>query len=497
MSPGRRSASLRARPNGKATLQGQRQRLNLTPPAERDISAAAADTRVTSEPGRTSGRVPPGMLLAWGPPIFALSSTLFFIQFFFLKFATDVLLMPPAIVGIIFAAGRFWDAVSDPIVGTLSDRTRSPIGRRRPWMFAGIPLLVAAVLMTWMPPAALTGTPLILWVAVSLFLFYTAFTMYQVPHQSLGAELTDDPPDRSRIFGIQSASFTVGLMLAFGAMDYVMNSDDPRAAARLVAIGSALAAGVVLLVPPIAVRERPEFQGRGAQSPAHALRDVLRNPHAQRLLFVQFVQMLGIGVIGILSPYLLQYILKRPDLVGALPALFVIFNLASIPVWIRLSRRFGKREVWLAAMIGGGVVFGATSFVGEGDVLLISIVLPLAGFALGCGGMVGPSILADVIDGDELNTGQRKEGAYNAAWGFALKSSNALMILVTGFVLQAVGFEPNVEQSEETKLAIRLLYGVMPLTMFFAAAAVLRGFRLDGAEHARIRAALDARAAGD
>lgn len=98
-----------------------------------------------------------------------------------------------------------------------------------------------------------------------------------------------------------------------------------------------------------------------------------------------------------------------------------------------------------------------------------------------------------MIDGDELETGERKEGAYNAAWGFAFKSSNALMILVTSLVLQAIGFQPNVEQSEFAKLAIRGLYGVMPLSMFLLAALVLRGFRLGEAVHARIRRELDAR----
>ena len=126
-------------------------------------------------------------------------------------------------------------------------------------------------------------------------------------------------------------------------------------------------------------------------------------------------------------------------------------------------------------------------------IALLAVLLPIAGFATGCGGMVSPSMLADVIDGDELETGERKEGAYNAAYGFALKVANAFMILVTSLVLQALGFAPNVEQSAEVKLGLRLLYGVLPLVMFTAAALVLRGFRLDEQEHSRIRAELDSR----
>jgi GPH family glycoside/pentoside/hexuronide:cation symporter len=359
-------------------------------------------------------------------------------------------------------------------------------------MLAALPVLGLTVVMVWNPPELDSGW-MIGWEAVALLGFYTAFTMYLVPHLSLGAELSTDHHDRSRIFGVQSAFFSFGMIFAFAGMQYVTVSDDPRSAAGQLAMAFVPFALLVLLIPPLRVRERPEYQGKGSENPIRALKDVLTNEYARRLLAVQFIQMLGIGVIGVLAPYQFQYVLRRPDLIGPLPALFFLFSVASIAVWVRLSRRYGKRDVWVVAMLIAGVAFGFTFFVGEGDVMLIALIMPLAGIGLGCGGVVGPSLLADVIDADELATGERKEGAYNAAWGFALKSSNALMILVTSLVLQAIGFEPNVEQSDFAKLAIRGLYGVMPFSMFLLAAAVLRGFRLDEAEHAGIRAQLDAR----
>jgi len=441
----------------------------------------------------SGGRVTLGTLLSWALPVFALSSPLFFIQFFFLKFSTDVLLLPPLVVGLLFASGRAWDAISDPIVGTWSDRTRTRLGRRRPWMLAGVPLLAVAILMVWIPPASLEGGALIGWVAVSLFFFYTAFTTYIVPHSALGAELSTDHHDRSRIFGVQNASFTLGMMMAFAGMQYVTLAEDPRAAMRLLVSIGVVVMVVILLVPPLRVHERAEYQGRGGDNPMRAMRDVVQNVHARRLLFAQGVQMLGASVLGILSPYLFEYILKRPGLIGPLPAVFVVCSIASIPFWVRMSRRFGKRETWMSAMVLAGLAFGSGFFLGENDVGGAVVLMVVAGFALGCGGSVGPSILADVIDDDELRTGERKEGAYNASWGFAIKTSNAFVILVTGVALQLSDFTPNVEQSAETKLMLRLLYAVLPLTMFLTAAWVLRGFKLDATEHARIRAELDRR----
>ena len=185
----------------------------MNPPAQADIVLEPA---VAPRAGR--GRVPLRTVLSWGPPVSALAAPLLFLQFFFLKFATDVLLMAPAVVGMIFAAGRLWDAISDPIVGTWSDRTRTRLGRRRPWMLVGVPLMALTILMTWAPPEALSGGALVAWVAVSLFGFYTAYTIYAVPHQSLGSEFTTDHHDRSRIFGAYNASFLIWMMCAFGGM---------------------------------------------------------------------------------------------------------------------------------------------------------------------------------------------------------------------------------------------------------------------------------------
>ncbi len=111
-----------------------------------DPSKASRDPSVArTEPAE----VPLRDLVLYAGPIFGLTTTLFFVQFYFLKFAADVLLVAPGIVGAIFALGRVWDAISDPLVGTLSDRTRTRMGRRRPWMLAGIPLLAIAFAMTW------------------------------------------------------------------------------------------------------------------------------------------------------------------------------------------------------------------------------------------------------------------------------------------------------------------------------------------------------------
>ncbi len=443
------------------------------------------------------GRVPLGVVLAYGTPILGLSAQLFFVQFFFLKFATDVLLIAPATVGVIFALGRVWDAVSDPIVGTWSDRTRTRLGRRRPWMLAAIPVLGIAFAAVWIPPQSLTGASLTAWVAVALFGFYAGYTAYGIPHSSLGAELTTDHHERSRIFRVRHASFMLGVMLAFAGMQFVENSGDPRSAAAAVALAGIAGMSIVLLVPPVLVRERHEHQGRGAESSFRAMSDVLRNPHARLLLVVTFVDIAGSSVLGVISPYLIVYVLERPDLIGPLPAAFFVSSILSIPLWIRASQRFGKRNVWVVAMIGLAICFGACFFIGEGDVAPLIALLVLGGVSAGCGGAIGLSMLADTIDYDEFVSRERKEGAYSAAQGFATKAANATIILVSGLTLQLSGFVPNAEQTPSARMAISGLFAGVPFVMFLVGAGLLSRFRLDHREHARIRIELDRRRQND
>jgi GPH family glycoside/pentoside/hexuronide:cation symporter len=421
--------------------------------------------------------------------VFALGAPQFFVQFFFLKFATDVLLLAPAVIGAIFAVGRLWDAALDPILGTWSDRTRTRLGRRRPFMLAGIPILVASFLMLWIPPAALSPTAATAWLALGLFGFYTGFSAYAIPHFALGAELTDDYHDRSRVYGTRGAAFTLGLVPAFAVTQLVNNAADPRTTAALVATAGAVLVAVLLLVP-LRVRERDEFRAAETASSFRALADVLRNAAARRILAVQFIDSLGLGVLGVLAPYLAEYVIRRPDLIGSLPAAYTGCLLASIPLWVLASRRFGKRQAWTTAMIGMALAFGATIFVGENDVALILGMLVVAGVFGGCGGPIGASMLADVIDADELETGERKEGAYTAAFTFAFQVGNGITVALVGFALALSGFEPNVDQAPVVMWTMKALFAGTPLAMLLVGAAVLRGYSLDEHEHARIRRGL-------
>jgi len=414
-------------------------------------------------------------LLAYGAPIVGIAYLLFFVQFYFLKFATDVLLLPPAMVGVVFAVMKLWDAASNPLVGSWSDRTRSRFGRRRPFLFGALVPLAIGFIMLWSPPGALGPTGLMLWSSAALFVFFSAFALYTIPHAALGAEMSPDSHERTRLFGVRQISFTLGILLAFAGIQMAMTAAVPRETAASMAIPTSLLAAAVLLITPLVVRERTAVPA-GGESLWTGLRDVVANRPARILLFVWFVENLGVGAVGTMAPYIAEYLLRRPDIVGILPATYVISGVLTIPIWVRISRSAGTRDTWMIAMLLAAASFGGMMFVGAGDLTLLMLLLVVAGSAMGCGSVLSSSIMADLIDVDEHRTGERKEGVYSASMNFALRIGNSLATAVSGLVLSMAGFLPNAEQSAESLLGIRILFAGLPCLGFLVGMALFRGF---------------------
>ena len=422
-----------------------------------------------------------------------------------MKFSTDVLLIAPAVMGVIFSISRVWDAISDPLVGYLSDRTVGSFGRRRTWMAASVIPIGAAFVMVFSPPADLSEAALIGWMAVAVIGFYSVMTVFFVPHLSLGAELSDDYHERSRLFGIRHAFYTFGSILCLASFQVLIWAEDQgKAVVRQTALELAIVATVVMALligfAVIRLRERVEFQGRVNERPFRAFADVVRNPHARLLIIVTFIENVGSAAIGVLTLYVAQYVVGAAAWAPLIILSYMIPSAFSVPLWIPLSRRYGKKQLWFFSMLLTGVSFGGMfvlPFLDTVDARLITMIVlaVFAGLAAGCGGTISASIQGDVIDYDEYVTGERKEGTYFAAWNFVYKCAMGAMLMLTGFVLQAAGFVPNEVQSMQTQIAIVSLYSLFPLVCYAIGAMLFRRFKLNEQAYAEIRSVLDARRA--
>ena len=445
-------------------------------------------------------RLPTATVAAYGMPAIGAGYMYLLVGLYVMKFSTDVLLISPLVMGLIFSASRVWDAISDPLVGYLSDRTRSRFGRRRTWMAASVVPIGAVFVMIFAPPAGLTGGWLVAWMAAAIIGFYSIMTVFFVPHLSLGAELSTNYHERSRLFGYRHGFYTFGYIFCLVTMQWLIGAEaEGKAAARSWALTLSLPACAVtaalVLFAVVKLRERPEFQGRIGGSPLKAFADVWRNEHSRLLIIVTLIENIGSAAIGALTLYVTQYVVGAPHMGPAVILAYMIPSAFSVPLWIPLSRRVGKVRLWMFSMVGTGVSFGAMFLLPflppELRLGAMFVFAAFAGLAAGCGGTVGPSVQGDVIDYDEHLTGERKEGSYFAAWNFVYKSAAGIMLALTGFVLDFSGFVPNQEQALGTQVWIVGLYGLFPLICYAVGAILFSRFKLDEAAYAEIRKELD------
>ena len=455
--------------------------------------------------GRLTGvgtleRLPRTTVFAYGLPGIGAGYMYLLIGLYVMKFSTDVLLISPLVMGLIFSASRIWDAVSDPLVGYLSDRTRSRYGRRRTWMAASVIPIAGAFVMIFAPPTALSDTGLVIWMAVAIIGWYSMMTAFFVPHLSLGAELSTNYHERSRLFGYRHGFYTVGSILCLVTMQLLIGAEAEgpaaaRARALELSVPACVVMGAMILFAVSRLRERPEFQGRVTDKPLKAFADVWRNEHARLLIVVTLIENIGSAAIGVLTLYVAQYVVGAPAMAPLVILAYMVPSAASVPLWIPLSRRVGKIRLWMFSMLLTGFSFGgmfALAFIDMDLRLgLMFILAVFAGLAAGCGGTIGPSVQGDVIDYDEHRTGERKEGSYFAAWNFVYKSAFGIMLALTGFVLDLSGFVPNQPQTMTTQVWMVGLYGAFPLVCYSIGAALFSRFKLDEAAYREIRKELD------
>jgi GPH family glycoside/pentoside/hexuronide:cation symporter len=451
-----------------------------------------------------SNKVSWSTTLAFGAPAVGAGYMYLLLSLYVMKFSTDVLLIAPGVMGAIYSLSRIWDAISDPLVGYFSDRTSSRLGRRRTWILASCLPISLGFYMVFAPPMSFDTAALTWWMAIAIIFFYSAMTLFFVPHMALGAELTTDYHERSRLFGMRHLFYTIGSIISLATMYFLITEEfkpggDVRALAKDYALIAVVVMSVLVIYAVTQLRERPEFQNRVQGSPIQAFRDIWHNPHARLLIVVTFIEHVGSAAIAVLTLYVTHYVVGAPTWAPFVILAYMVPSSLSVPLWLPLSRRYGKIRVWIFGMVLTGVSFGGMFFLPFLDTVaerlwLIMIMAAFAGLAAGCGGTIGPSVQGDVIDYDEHVTGERKEGSYFAAWNFVYKSALGIMLLMTGFALEFSGFVPNQQQTMEVQLVMVSLYGLFPLVCYVVGAILFSRFKLDEKEYQKIRKDLDARA---
>lgn len=345
-----------------------------------------------------------------------------------------------AMVGTMIFIVRLVDVFTDPLMGYISDHTRSRFGKRKPWVFLSMPIMMLSIYNLFMPPEDAGAVWLLVW----MLLLGVGTTMMLIPYYAWGAELSDDYNERSRITGWRAGAGVVGQLSAQLV---------PAAALLFFGIGGSanvleLVGIAMILIMPICVvltvwkTPEPVRTGSAVVPMLPGLKLMVTNGPFLRLVAAFMIGQIGLNITTPLYIFFVADVLGAEDQSIYMLSLFYITNLCSLPFWVWLANRVSKHRAYVSAFVLISCAHPFYLLLGPGDFWWMTPVTIVTGFAAGGFSQALPnSMKADVIDLDTLRTGENRAALFFSAWSFAQKATASIGAAIAMFGLALWGFD--------------------------------------------------------
>ncbi len=408
---------------------------------------------------------------------FIFQTVMMFLMFFY----TDIMGISPAVAGFIFLATRIFDAVNDPMMGAIADRTKTRWGKFRPWiLITAIPFGIIGVLMFTSPNLSMTGK--IIYAFVTYNLMMIIYTINNVPYCAMTGVLTGDSIERT---GLAQYRFIFAMLATFvvqsfslDLVKYFGNGDKAKGYQLTMVVFCSLAV-IFFFITFFTTKERVQPDPKQKTSLKRDISDLLHNQQWLAIFFLTVFIFVYLALRGSVTLYYFTYYVKRDDLFGWFNMLGMGVTLIGILFAKPLAIRFGKRNTFMVCLFLTAVFACVYAFLPPDAIILIFVFNALLSFAYAPTIPMLWAMMADVADFGEWKTGRRATGMTFSATTFGLKMGLSLGGALSGWLLAYYGYVANQEQTAFALKGIRWMMSVIPAIPFFLGVATLFLYKID------------------
>ncbi len=425
-----------------------------------------------------------GVLAAYGSLAFPLAAAFIALQVIVPTYYAESTSLSLSLIGGLLLLARLCDTVTDPLVGYWSDQSKSRFGRRKVFVVAAAPLVALSVWFLFNPAEDVGAFYLLSWTVC----IYVAGTLAIVPASAWAAELSDDYNQRSLITGTRVAFGLAGTLAALVVPALVGNGETQDLSTTLFIITLLVLVTLVISTIWAAFKVPDTAQTTLPSNSVSAAWSLMKTPNPFRQLLLSFLlNAVANAIPATLFLLFVTHVLDAPEKAGVFLFLYFICAAAAVPVWVAISKRWGKHKTWSVAMVIACLFFLWTPFLDGDSIIWFYVIVAATGFATGADLALPSAINADVIEWDALESGYRRPGLFFALWGTASKLSYGLAIGIAFPLLEIAGFSATEANDGDALLWLAILYGAPCILFKLAAIWTMRRYPITEAVHAEIR----------
>ncbi|MBN1691557.1 MAG: MFS transporter [Dehalococcoidia bacterium] len=439
----------------------------------------------------THSKLPLGIKLSFG--IGDIGSNIFIVTtgMYLLFFMTNVMGINPALAGTMLLFPKLWDVISDPLMGAISDVTRSRFGRRRVYLLYGAVPFGLSFFILFLAPGFQMEFANALQTSLLFALACTAFTVINVPYASMVPEMSDDYNERLSIVSFRMTFASIGALLAGGlTMALVAAGGGGADGFRFMAGIFGLAIIFSCLWCFFGTRNAPSLPPHKETPPIkEQVRIAARNYPFVVLMTSYFLQALAIGVMMAGFVYYVKYAMTLPETAMniAFP-IFMVTGVIFIPVWLAVGKRLGKIKSYYIGLAIFTLSMGSLFFTSSSQLMIFYAQIFIAGIGFSSFQLFPFSMLPDTVEYDQLQSGMRREGIFSGMWSAGQKIAYSVGPPIVGFALALSGFVTDGVQPESVATGVRIVFCLFPAAMILLSFLPFSKYKMTEEEFEKVKA---------